>query len=114
LASSENEARRIRAAENQSLFREVNERVGQLHEGFAVATEIGEWLCECADTACTERITMTVSEYESMRSDSNRFAVAPGHEIPEVETVVDATERYVLVRKIGAGADTARRLDPRS
>ncbi len=114
MATSEHDAQTIRAAENQSLFREVNERIEQLQEGFGATTEVSEWVCECADTSCTERISMTLREYQALRGDSNRFAVVPGHELPDVEAVVDATEEYDLVRKIGAGAAKARRLDPRS
>lgn len=111
---SDNEARVVRAAENQSLFREVNERVAQLNDGFGVISEITEWLCECADGTCTERIAMTMEEYERIRSDGSRFTVAPGHEVLDVEVVVESTDRYLVVTKIGAGADIARRSDPRS
>jgi hypothetical protein len=114
MGTIEDEARTLRAAENQSLFREVNERVEQLHEGFSVSRELAEWVCECMDTACTERISMTLTEYEAVRGDSNRFAIAPGHEVLDVEAVVETSERYVVVRKIGAGAARARRLDPRT
>jgi hypothetical protein len=114
MTTSDFEARTIRAAENQSLFREVNERVEQLNEGFAVFSEVSEWVCECAETNCVERISMTLAEYEAIRSHGNRFAVAVGHELPDVEAVVDANDRYVVVRKVGPGAERARRLDPRS
>ena len=111
---SHDEGRVIRAAENQSLFREVNERVQQLNDGFATFSEVNEWLCECADASCTEKISMTMSEYEQLRSHGNRFAVLPGHEVLDVEAVIDATGRYVTVAKLGSGAELARRSDPRS
>ena len=114
MTTSDLEARTVRAAENQSLFREVNERVERLNEGFAVFSEVSEWVCECADTTCVERISMTMTEYEAIRSDGNRFAVAVGHELPDVEAVLDANDRYVVVRKFSPGAERARRLDPRS
>lgn len=111
---SEDEARIVRAAENQTLFREVNERVAQLNDGFGAISEINEWLCECADGTCTERISMTMHEYERVRADGNRFAVARGHEVLDVEVVVESTDRYLVVTKIGVGAEIARRSDPRS
>jgi hypothetical protein len=108
------EARTVRAAENQSIFRDVNERVDELNREHAVFSEVSEWVCECADASCTERISMTMSEYESVRAHPNKFAVVPGHELLDVEFVIEANERFVTVSKIGAGASKARELDPRS
>jgi hypothetical protein len=107
------EASAIRAAENQSLFRAVNDRVDELNRQ-ASFSEVTEWVCECADPACTDRLSMTVAEYEALRKDGNTFAVAPGHEIPEVEEVVRTAERYVVVSKRSPGAEKAYALDPRS
>jgi hypothetical protein len=107
------EARTVRAAENQSIFRDVNERIEELNQQHGVVGGVGEWVCECADTSCTERISMTPAEYERMRAHPNRFAVAPGHVLPDVEHVVDETDRFVLVSKKGPGGEKARRLDPR-
>jgi len=59
-------------------------------------------------------MALTVEEYEQVRSDANRFAVLPGHELPAVERVVEATGRYVVVAKLGGGGQVAARLDPRA
>jgi hypothetical protein len=42
---------------------------------------------------------MTLQEYEDVRAQDDRFAVRPGHEMPELEDVVRQTERYVIVDK---------------
>jgi hypothetical protein len=68
--------------------------------------------CECTDETCTERVTMTIGEYEQVRADSNSFFVLPGHNVPDVEEVREETA-YVVVRKLGAGAPVAEKLDPR-
>jgi hypothetical protein len=107
------EVRQIRAAQNQSLFREINERINGLNESFSMLLPRGEWVCECADTACVERIEMTGAEYEAIRQGPNRFPVIPGHELAEVERVVEASGCYLVVEKIGAGAAVARDHDPR-
>ena len=57
---------------------------------------------------------MTVSEYEHLRSDNDRFAVFPGHETTEIEAVVERGEHYVVVDKLPeaeplVGADGAPR-----
>ena len=62
---------------------------------------------------CDERVSLTVEEYESIRKESNRFFVLPGHERAEVEDVVEATDRYLVVSKLGRGAPVAEHLDPR-
>ena len=106
--------RRERAATNESLFREVNERVQELTDTFELSTEMTDLICECAQTDCAQRIRMTASEYEAMRRVATQFAVAEGHELPDVETIVEKTNRYVIVAKIGTAAKVATELDPRA
>jgi hypothetical protein len=101
-----------RLARNEALFRVVNERVRE------VRPEEGEeetgFLCECGDEACTETIRLSVREYERIRSDPTLFFVAPGHEIPSVEDIIERNERYVVVRKKPEEASIALDTDPRS
>jgi len=95
-ASDDRSDREIRAAQNQTLFREINERVKDLNEGFSFVSPVGEWVCECANDTCTELIEMTAAEYEAIRSDGARFFVATGdeHVWPDVEKVTERGERY--------------------
>jgi hypothetical protein len=104
-----------RAARMQSLFRDVNERVSAINEAFSVAIRHGDWVCECADDACTERIALSTVEYEAIRANGRRFAVAADdtHIFPEVEDVVERTERYWVVEKTGQAGDLAAMVDPR-
>jgi hypothetical protein len=103
------EAERERAAKNQSLFREVNERINHLSESALFRDSI----CECLDADCTDAVPLTGEEYERLRSVSNSFFVLPGHEITRLEEVVDRTDRYLVVAKRGRGAAVAEKLDPR-
>jgi hypothetical protein len=57
---------------------------------------------------------MTTEEYETIRSDPNSFFVLPGHQVAEVEETVGMNERYLVVKKLGAGDAVAVRLDPRA
>jgi hypothetical protein len=100
---------RERAAKNQSLFREVNERI----EDRADTATFIEFICECADRNCSELVSLTREEYEEIRAASNTFLLIAGHSVPEVEEMVEATDRYVVVAKVGAGRAVAERLDPR-
>jgi hypothetical protein len=110
-------AREERLGENEALFREVNERIAEVAEEFL---EIGardtpvEFNCECGMPDCTEQISMTLVEYEAVRAKPTRFAVVPGHEVPDVERVVDRHPNYLLVEKVEDDAEeVARESDPR-
>lgn len=59
-------------------------------------------------------LPLTIAEYEAARSAPRQFLVAPGHELPEIETVVASNARYELVRKHGEAAELATERDPRS
>jgi hypothetical protein len=100
----------VKAARNQALWREVNERI----RAVAATSEHMEFLCECADLDCTETLNLTVAEYERIRSSGVRFPIANGHDFPEVESVVEENDGYVVVQKIGIAAEEAERLDPSS
>jgi hypothetical protein len=109
----EERARRI--GENEALFRVVNERIEHLNRAFAVLTETMDVVCECGDIDCAERLVLTVSDYERVRADPTHFAVVPGHELPDVERVVERGDGFVVVRKDpGLPAQVARETDPRS
>lgn len=104
----------FRAARNQSLYREVNERIEALNERMGGALSAGAtWVCECADTECMEPMELTLDEYEELRSHPDRFAVLPGHVLEAVEHVEDAHDGYVVVEKLGPAAAYAAELDPR-
>ena len=100
-----------RAARNESLFREVNERIVELQEEFE--KKVGgpspdaAFICECSFLDCTERIELSLEEYAAVRAEPTHFAVAPGHADPGHERVILATERFVVVEKFGLAGDVA-------
>jgi hypothetical protein len=117
MAVSEIDGRRARAGKNQSLFRDVNERIEDGIEDFDEeldATKMFDFLCECAHPECIERVRMTQGEYEAVRRDPTHFAIRSGHEINDVEAIVAKHERYIVVAKVGVAARAATHLDPRS
>jgi hypothetical protein len=104
-----------RVGENEVLFREINERLRELGEGFSLVSETTEFVCECANTSCTERVRMTLATYEEIRSDPKRFFVVKGHEELEYEKIIRENEHYLIVEKLPGGpAGVAIREDPRS
>jgi hypothetical protein len=58
---------------------------------------------------------MDRKEYEQVRSDSATFVIVKGHEIPDVEEIVERRKRYDVVRKIaGEAEELAEKTDPRT
>jgi hypothetical protein len=111
-------AREERLAKNETLFREVNERVAEVAMNFVeveTRSDPVEFACECGRADCTEPIAMTLVEYEAARTEPTRFVVVPGHEQPEIETVVERHPTYLVVEKRDPDAEeVARETDPRS
>jgi hypothetical protein len=55
---------------------------------------------------------LKLDDYERIRSDPTQFVVRPGHDAPDVETVIERHESYWVVRKHeGDPAGLARRTD---
>jgi acetone carboxylase gamma subunit len=95
----------------------VNERVAEVAEKFIAdeSSDRVDFSCECGSAACTQQIAMTVVEYETVRAEPTRFAVIPGHEMPEIERVVARHPNYLVVEKHDPDAEeVARETDPRT
>ena len=100
--------------ENEALFRTVNEQVRDLNQTFLVEGTL-RIVCECGEQSCIDQIELMPGEYEAVRTDSALFAVKPGHEVEDVETVVERKDGYSVVRKApGAPQRIARETDPRN
>jgi hypothetical protein len=97
------EERFERQARNEALMRSVNEQIAELSEsagGWADPGHRFDFQCECGRAdGCESRVVMTRSEYERVRAQRDRFAVAPGHQTPEIEVVVEESESYLIVDK---------------
>lgn len=113
------EDRDARIGYNEALFRAVNEELGAQNAAGARLPSF-EIVCECGSASCKKLITVTAREYESVRSRSNQFLVKPGHQIEEVEAVIDeiesvnAHETYLIVTKRpGKPTRIAEATDPR-
>ena len=87
-----------RQGRNESLFREVNERIAELNQTFHVEGR-SEFLCECSDPDCAETLSLSLREYEIIRAAPNLFIVQNGHEHPDVDRVVRASDGFTLVEK---------------
>jgi hypothetical protein len=104
----------MRIARTEALFRDVNERIAESAQRFNA--DETEFVCECADPECAERVPATLDEYEEVRADGTHFLLVPGHEDTEVERVVERPRRrFATVEKFNATvARTVRLLNPRA
>jgi hypothetical protein len=105
--------RERRLALNESAFRVANERMKDWPER-QQQDEPSLYHCECSDLACRERIPLTIGMYEHVRSDSRHFAVVPGHEVPDIETIVERGEGYLIVEKMAGTTPLVEATDPRT
>jgi hypothetical protein len=102
-----------RAAASEATIRDVNEGI-----------ERGQWpgeedspagfRCECARLGCNQLIELTVREYEEIRAHPRRFVVVPGHELPDVDSVIGTRPGYVIVEKRDLAGKVAEQHDPRA
>jgi hypothetical protein len=97
------DARQERLAANEAWFREINEQIESQALKLGSDTHRYDFICECANVDCAERMKMTLAEYEAVRAHPERFAIVPGHDYPEIEDVV-ARNGIWLVEKRGRGA----------
>ena len=112
--------RDIQRARNETLFRNLNERLKELDDRLdtaavgAPAIDREEFFCECGQLECMGRFEMNRAQYEAVRAHPERFVVLPGHEDEEIERVVDKQDRFFVVEKRPGGpAEVARENDPR-
>ena len=83
-----------RLAANEARFREINEGTRALTPG-----EPESIFCECSDRSCVYRLEVDPEKYREVRADDRLFLIRPGHELPEIETVVERADNYFVVRK---------------
>jgi hypothetical protein len=97
-----------RKAQNQALFREVNERIAEVGSGLDESEE-REFICECAHLGCTALVPLAPAAYARVRDDPTTFLVLAGHEDTGHEEVIEDAGAYLIVRaKPGPAEEIAR------
>ena len=100
-------SREERIAHNESWSRSLNERRAEWVRG---RDEMTEFRCECWQDDCNERISLSEKDWEMVRAEPNRFAVAPKHVAPKSESVVKALLHFWIVEKFGVAGEIAEEL----
>jgi hypothetical protein len=98
-----------RAAHNEDLFRQINERLHTLADIHGSTEPRQQFICECEQTGCSLLVELTPAEYRSVRADTRHFLVfpEPAHTSPELEAVVERHDGYWVVEKRGEAGDEA-------
>ena len=84
-----------RIATNEAIFRRVNDEIAAAPGRFDSA----QFVCACGEQECHEQISLSLDRYAQIRSDELVFFVAPGHEAPKAETVIERNEDHHVVKK---------------
>jgi hypothetical protein len=91
--------RETRAAQNELVFRAVNEQILKMTDRFRQQLSDIDIVCECADTACVGTIRINAEDFVKIERTEASFLVLPGHEDERIEQVVDRRDDYVVVWK---------------
>ena len=91
MASSRDE----RLAANEARFRQINETAQPQRESQGA----GRYVCECADRSCSRWVQLEAAEYAAVREHPRRFLILPGHENPEIESIVERHTGYFVIEK---------------
>jgi len=107
-ADGASRSREERIALNESLCRELNRR-----KVLWMKTRLptANFRCECGELRCGRRFVLSETEWKEVRSRPNRFAVAPEHIAPDVESVVKEYPDFWIVEKQGKAEGIAEQLD---
>jgi hypothetical protein len=102
-----------RLASNENMFRRVNEGIERGQWPDQPDSAIG-FRCECARLGCNTLLGLTLSRYERVRANPRRFVMLRGHEMPDLEMVVEELDSIVIVEKTGEAGVAAEAGYPRS
>ena len=106
--------REERIALNEALFRQVNERVAELLTDLGDSSASIEIFCECGAGDCIEKIPVGRQVYERVREHPACFLIVTGHQMTDVERLVESGDTFQIVEKHDEEAVIARATDPRS
>ena len=102
------DARRERVSRNEAMYRATNREIEQTAKEWGDGSRDQlEVICECGRDDCSEKLDLTIDEYDEAHQERDQFVVASGHEDKQIEHVVKQTERYLVVDKFGEAEQVA-------
>lgn len=89
-----------RFIENEVMFKNINAQISRfVTDGASQPDKLIPFYCECSNRDCRLRIKLTPGEYRQQHKNKRFFVVRKGHDLPEVETIIDKKQNYYLVEK---------------
>jgi len=96
----------------EAAFRIANERMSAWED---VPGDVAElFFCECSSLDCRQKVPLTRAVYETVRSQPKWFLVVPGHEVPDLEEVVQRGDAHWIIEKPDRVTDIVEGTDPRA
>lgn len=112
-----------RTEQNEAVFRDANMRVQQgIDKLNDIAREDGvepqefdsdmvlRFYCECSDENCTQRIRLSLKDYNIAHQSNDTFTIKPGHEVANIEETIFSSDEYNIVKKYKEPPSTATEL----
>jgi hypothetical protein len=96
-----------RIAFTEDFFRKLN--LSHAENGFD-GRPTADFQCECWQEGCGEQLSLTAEDWKLVRSEGNRFAVAPHHVAPRFEAVVSTYASFWMIEKFGEAGGIADEL----
>lgn len=100
-------SREERIAYNEAWSRSLNEQRAEWAAGDEARPS---FQCECWQQDCTQRIPLSRHDWEMVRAEPNRFAVAPHHVADNFEAVIKAFPGFWMIEKFGTAGQIAEQL----
>jgi hypothetical protein len=90
-------SREERVTQSEEFFRRLNEAIAE-----KLVVNRAPFFCECANPYCNVTVKLDRDDLKQLHSMNGFFAMRPGHQIPELETVVIQRPEYIVTQAIGS------------
>ena len=90
-------SREERILQTEEFYRGVNDVIAQ-----KTPPNGALFLCECANPFCNVTFEMSADDLIILHSTAGYYVILPGHEIPDLEDVVQRQDGYAIVKKRAA------------
>jgi hypothetical protein len=90
-------SREERVVQTEEFFRDVNDVIARTR-----GSNGSSFLCECANPFCNVTFEMSGHDLQTLHSTPGDYVVLAGHDIPDLEQVVQSQNGYAIVRKRAA------------
>ena len=102
-----------RLAQNELVFRGINNDIDKaentkLNGNQKALTQI-EFVCECSRKTCSDKINISLREYEDIRNEGSLFIIVSGHQVPRIEYIARQEDNFLVVRKTGDAGDEIKK-----